>query len=255
MKTLIYACVFFNKNYIHLLELFLDSMKRFGNLPDSADLLILTDPEFDTGVREAAARVGIRIHISHMAGFKTLFLAGCARMMIFDYPNINLYDKILYLDTDIIVSDSIGKMIDLDIEPAKIYALKEGTIEHVWWGGPTFYDFNVIDKNTPGFSTCVLFFRNSPEMRGFFKKLYEEIMRFVLSREMFPITLDQPFFIKIALLTGMYNNTLLQNLIKNHPESFEGQVISHFPIGPGDYTNKLFKMKVFYEYLRIRPVN
>ena len=55
---------------------------------------------------------------------KTIFEAGYSRLKIFDYPCINLYNKILYLDCDILVTNSINNILDFQLEN-KLYALKE----------------------------------------------------------------------------------------------------------------------------------
>ena len=44
-----------------------------------------------------------------------IFEPACSRLKIFDYSRINLYNKILYLDCDILVTNSINNILVLYI--------------------------------------------------------------------------------------------------------------------------------------------
>jgi len=245
-------CIFFNKNYIHLLKLLLESLNEFGKRDDSTDILIITESDFVPWIQEMSADYRLSLKYMIIDGIESIFYAAASRMLIFQYSEIDLYDKILYLDTDIIISDKINRILTLPIE-SKLYALPEGIIGHPWWGGEEFFDFTEIDKNISAFSTCCLLFPNTPEI----KKLFQTIIFYIQEKShkvRTPITLEQPFVVYVAVTEKMYNNKLLSGLIVNHPESDTGQVISHFPIGPGDYSSKLKKMTEFYSILRKHPV-
>jgi len=244
-------CIFFNKNYIHLLKLLLESLNEFGKRDDSTDILIITESDFVPWIQEMSADYRLSLKYMIIDGIESIFYAAASRMLIFQYSEIDLYDKILYLDTDIIISDKINRILTLPIE-SKLYALPEGIIGHPWWGGEEFFDFTEIDKNISAFSTCCLLFPNTPEI----KKLFQTIIFYIQEKShkvRTPITLEQPFVVYVAVTEKMYNNKLLSGLIVNHPESDTGQVISHFPIGPGDYSSKLKKMTEFYSILRKHP--
>jgi lipopolysaccharide biosynthesis glycosyltransferase len=58
---------------------------------------------------------------------KSLFDAGCTRLNIFKYENIEKYKKILYLDTDILLNSNVNVLFDIDLSPEKLYALQEVT--------------------------------------------------------------------------------------------------------------------------------
>jgi hypothetical protein len=244
-------CIFFNKNYIHLLKLLLISLNEFGKRDDSTDILIITESDFVPWIEEMSSEYGFSLKYMVIDGIESIFYAAASRILIFQYPEIDIYERILYLDTDIIISDKINRILTLPIE-SKLYALPEGTIGHPWWGGEEFFDFTEIDKNISAFSTCCLLFPNTPEI----KKLFQTIIFYIQEKShkvRTPITLEQPFVVYVAVTEKMYNNKLLSGLIVNHPESDTGQVISHFPIGPGDYSSKLKKMTEFYSILRKHP--
>ena len=251
MRNLIYMCVFLNKNYIHLLKLLLQSLNEFGKRDNSTDILIITESDFVPWIQEMSSECGLSLKYMVIDGIETIFYSAAARMFIFQYSEIDLYEKILYLDTDIVISSSINHILSLPIE-SKLYAVSEGTIGNAWWGGEEFFDFTKIDKNISAFSTCCLFFPNTPEL----KQLFQRINNYIEEKSHYvhrPVTLEQPFVVYVAITENMYNNTLLRGLIINHPESDTGQVISHFPIGPGDYSSKLKKMTEFYAILRKHP--
>jgi hypothetical protein len=127
--------------------------------------------------------------------------------------------------------------------------MSEGTIGNEWWGGDVFFDFTKVDKNTEAFSTCVLYFKNCSEMKDLFNKILESVMKIYPTLTGVPITLEQPFIIYTAVMNDAYDNSLLNGLVVNHPDKYSKQVISHFPIGPGDYTSKLFKMNEYFAFL------
>jgi len=45
-KDLMYLCVFFNKQYLELLELVAFSIKCYGSQPSNLDILVFTNKEF-----------------------------------------------------------------------------------------------------------------------------------------------------------------------------------------------------------------
>jgi Glycosyl transferase family 8 len=247
-RNLIYACVFMNKNYIHLLKLALQSMQKFGEKPEDTDILIITEEQCNDDIVDMAERANIKIDTFLLERHDTIFLAALARAFIFHYPRIDEYDKILYLDTDIIVSNSLSLILDKD-PSTKLCGMREGTIGNEWWGGDVFFDFTKVDKNTEAFSTCVLYFKNCREMKYLFNKIHESVMKIYPTLTGVPITLEQPFIIYTAVMNDAYDNTLLNGLVMNHPDNYYKQVISHFPIGPGDYTSKLFKMNEYFAFL------
>jgi hypothetical protein len=237
-----------NKNYIHLLQLALQSMQKFGEKPDNTDILIITEEALENDIKSMAQEIGIKIDTFLLKNHTTIFLAALARAFIFDYPKINEYNKILYLDTDIIVSNSLSLILDKD-PGIMLCGMKEGYIGHEWWGGDVFFDFTKVDKDTEAFSTCVLYFNNCAELKFLFNKILESVMTIYPGLKGVPITLEQPFIIYTAIMNNALNNTLLDGLVRNHPDNYSKQVISHFPIGPGDYKSKLFKMNEYFAFL------
>jgi len=62
-----------------------------------------------------------------------------ARLDLFNLPSIKNYNKMLYLDTDIIIKDDMNKVFDVCTEDI-LYVLEEGTIDSKtnFWGKSLF---------------------------------------------------------------------------------------------------------------------
>jgi lipopolysaccharide biosynthesis glycosyltransferase len=112
--NLVYMCVFYNSKYIRLLELLFLSLRVFSSR-DSFDLLILTSDDFQKEVRDLADRLEIPCKI-HCIPCTSIFEAACSRLHVFDWPEIGMYKKILYLDTDIIVRRDISSLFSFELE-------------------------------------------------------------------------------------------------------------------------------------------
>ena len=166
-KTIIYSCVFFNEKYINLINLLLKSYKLFGNSPDDVDYLIICNTQFHNKIKAIFDNLNISGKI-WCIDLKTKFEAGYSRLKIFDYPDINLYNKILYLDCDILITNSINNILDFQLEN-KLYALQEGNTNHVFWGSQ-FFDNN---PNCEAFTSGILLFNNNPV----FKELFSNILK------------------------------------------------------------------------------
>ena len=242
-KTIIYSCVFFNEKYIHLINLLLKSYKLFGNSPDDVDYLIICNTDFQNKIKAIFDNLNISGKI-WCIDLKTKFEAGYSRLKIFDYPNINLYSKILYLDCDILVTNSINNILDFQLEN-KLYALQEGNTKHRYWGSK-FFDKN---PNCSAFTSGILLFNNNIIIKDLFSQILLHIHNHITSMLPIPACLDQPFIIYHAVKNNLYDNQKLINIVINNPNDFNNQTISHFPGRPGHYESKIKKMDIFMKYI------
>ena len=239
IKTIIYSCVFFNENYIHLINLLLKSYKLFGNSSDDIDYLIICNPNFQKKIQAIFDNLNISGKI-WCIDLKTIFEAGYSRLKIFDYPDINLYNKILYLDCDILVTNSINNILDFQLEN-KLYALQEGNTNSGLWGSQ-FFDKN---PNCSAFTSGILLFNNHKVIKDLFSQILLHIHNHITSDLPIPACLDQPFIVYHAVKNNLYNNQKLINIVINNPNNFNNETISHFPGGPGHYGSKIVKMSKF----------
>ena len=143
--NLIYICVFHQESYINLLKLLLLSIHIKGNInKKTTDILIITSSKFQSLIKKELSNFKLHV-LYYILNLNTLFEAGCARLNIFKYSNINKYNTILYLDTDILINSDVNVLFKLKLSPNKIYALEEGNIGHEFWGSQ-FFDFTKYDK-------------------------------------------------------------------------------------------------------------
>ena len=238
-KTLIYSCVFFNKDYINLIDLLLKSYVMFGDPEGDIDYLIICNPDFQNNIQEIFDKLNINGKIWCLE-LTTKFEAAYSRLKIFDYPNINLYNKILYLDCDILITNSINKILDFQLEN-KIYALKEGETIHNNYG-KMFFDNN---PNCSAFGSGVMLFNNSTILKELFSQILIHINNHINNKLPIPTCLDQPFIVYHAIKNNLYNNEKLVNIVVNNPKNLNGETICHFPGGPGWYSKKINSMSEF----------
>ncbi len=222
---------------------------------ETARILVITSADFLPKIKIAVSEFGLPIDY-YVLNLGSLFEAGCARFNIFQYENIHLYEKILYLDTDILINADINTLFNLETLNDKIYALEEGVIGHVYWGSQ-FFDFSKYDKNLPAFTSGILFFYNSISIRELFQDTMNHIDEWIYKRKNSPpACLDQPFIVYNAISTNKYDNQLMKTYIENNPVNIsKGKIIYHFPGSPGHYHSKYDKMNAIWKKInKITPV-
>ncbi len=247
--NLIYSCVFFQESYINLIELLLKSYILYGNADNNIKYMIICDLNFKEKINHIFKSLNINGDIWCL-DLKTKFEAGYSRLHIFDYPEINNYEKILYLDCDILFTNDISNIFDINIDE-KMYVLEEGNTNHKFWGS-MFFENN---PNQPAFTSGILLFRNCYKMKKLFEDILNHIKNHINENKEIPICLDQPFIIYHAFKNNIYDNQILKNKVVNNPIEFKGESICHFPGGPGHYESKIDKMKKFMNNIMMNKIN
>jgi len=249
MKNLIYASVFFDPKFINLFELLLQSIKLYGTLdPSTTDILLLTDMVLQPRIEEVAQKIGIRLKY-HLLTVTEKWESSAARLHIFEYPSIDTYDTILYIDTDVLVNKDINVLLNLHIHDDKLYAVPEGQIGCSYWGGEFFsFDNKPYTKETTAFCAGILLFKNSQSMKDLFTKINNHIHQYVfVEQHEPPHAWEQPFLVYNAVNDDKYDNTFINNYCRNNKFFIESSdlVLYHFPCGPGDYQTKYENMLHF----------
>jgi hypothetical protein len=172
-----------------------------------------------------------------------------ARLNLFNLKSISKYDKILYLDTDILIKDDINKVFDVCKEDI-LYVLEEGVINNKktdHYGKILFGDEinNYNDKSA--FTSGILLFNNCETIKDLFQKINEDIINRPCNLKYY----DQPYIVYNAFKYNLYNNKLLNSFAVNNDYNINSdKVIHHFPGGVGLYKNKLVKMTVFLNNIK-----
>lgn len=237
-KNLVYFSVFHNRDYFRLADLLMKSLRLYSST-DAFDVLVLTSPDF---AKEVSALGAMFVHYLPLT---TIFEAACARLQIFTYPHIAQYDKILYLDTDIIIKKNLAPMFNLDIGDL-LYGIESGTIESPSFGSQFFGD--TVDKTTTGINSGTLLFKNCSAIQSLFERIRLHINTFTGAP---PYCMDQPFINYHAIKDRLYDNQLLKPLVslyedKEIPTNVATSTICHFSFPIGDAGHKYERMATFF---------
>jgi predicted O-methyltransferase YrrM len=165
-----------------------------------------------------------------------------ARLDLFHFDLSN-YEKILYLDTDILVKDNVNKVFDVCTEDL-LYVLEEGRIdgEADWYGKPLFGDELDNYEDKTAFTSGILLFNNCEKI----KNLFQEINKDIINRPYNFGCHDQPYIVYNAFKYNLHNNKVLKSLVVNNDCNIHSdKVIHHYPGGPGCYQKKLPYMGTF----------
>jgi hypothetical protein len=245
MKYLVYCCVFYNKDYLKLLDLLLKSMKQFSKI--NFDFLVITQSHFEPLVKEMGSKIGLDLKVFSL-DFTTIFQAACARLFIFDYPEIQEYEKILYLDTDIIIKSDLGKILDLPINDL-LYGIESGTLDSFNFGGQ-FFDFNKME-NKSGINSGTLLFLNSETIKNLFQRMRNHIETYTNEGKQPPYCMDQPFINYHAIKDSLYDNKLLNPFVSLYEgndtvDNYETSSVCHFSFPIGNFGHKFNRMSNFF---------
>jgi hypothetical protein len=247
-KNLLYCCVFYNKDYFKLLDLLLKSLQMYSP-SENFDFLVLTQKEFEPLVKEFGRKLGIDLKIFCL-DFSTIFQAACARLFIFDYPEIHKYQKLLYIDTDILIKGSLDPVFQI-LNGAKdvLYAIESGTIESLNFGAQ-FFNFNQIDKRLTGLNSGTLLFLNSQTMKDLFQRIRNHIDTFTQSGEITPYCMDQPFINFHAIKDSLYDNKTLNPFVSllegnDTVDNYTTSSICHFSSPTSNFGHKYNRMSEF----------
>ena len=240
-------CVFHNKDYINLLKLLIESISVNGNInKETTDILIITSPLFEPLIQKELESFDLPLQY-YILDLHTLMESSCCKLKIFDYTKIDNYEKILYLDTDVLINSDINVLFDININSNKLYVLEEGYIGHVYWGSE-FFDFSKINNKTPAFIAGVFYFINSLSIKTLFQDTNEHIKIYTSTNTSVPKCLDQPFLVYRSVIQDKYDNQLMKKYMENNPDIVMSEkIIYHFPGNPGYYKSKIEKMTSFWE--------
>lgn len=244
MDNLVYTCVFYDPDFILLLDILLHSISNTCKANCNFDVLVFTQPSFQTKIKQITESINFRVHLC-ILNCDDIVEAKSARLKIFDWPLIKNYKTILYLDTDIVVGKQLNDIFNHRLDTL-LYAQEEGPIESQYLGGKLF-DFTVIDKTTRGFNSGVLLFPNSINIKFLFMDIYKHIIDY---NKKHPLIghVDQQFINYHTIPKGLHNIDLMSNYCTNSP-SLQVKMFNHFAGSHGNTMNKYKCMKEYFTNL------
>jgi lipopolysaccharide biosynthesis glycosyltransferase len=228
--------------------LLLESILIYGNLGDNTKILVYTSTIFMNIIKKS------HLFNSEILDFEindkyTDLKAACeSRLDLFTLDSITKYNKIIYLDIDILVKDDINKVFDV-CKKDILYVLEEGEIHDVsdYWGNTLFGDevINYTDKTA--FTSGILLFNNCANIKSLFNKIKEDIA----NRPYHFSCYDQPYIVYNAFKYNLYDNKILKLLLVNNDHNIHSdKVIHHFPGGLGNYYHKIVSMNTFLNSIK-----
>ncbi len=262
--NLIYSCVFVNKDYLNLVELLLASFSKYSKLGPDYKYLIVCDKNMKERTLGLFKKYNINGLLWHLDCSST-FDAASSRLKIFDYPSIDNYDKILYLDCDVLISDTFSNIWEICHEDI-IYTIQEEPHRLSHFFHYSDQELGKINRED-AFTTAVILFKNCQKVKDLFKKTMDHIEDHKEKGAEIPFCLEQPFLIYHAINTQMFDNKQLKRFARNHRFNnfneifvFKNQLtqlneedkknlikipINHFVTGVGNYQSKISCMTIF----------
>jgi len=242
----IFVCVFNQEQYVDMFYLLLESIQIYRNLDDNTNLLVYTSTPFMNRIKQSHLFNKDNIKFEINDTYTNIEKACKARLDIFNLSSITNYNKILYLDTDILVKDDINKVFDVCKEDI-LYTLEEGNIDHDFWG-KTLFGNEINNYNDKiAFTSGILLFNNCEKIKDLFNKINEDIVK----RPYYFDCHDQPYIVYNAFKYNLYNNKTLKSLVVNNDNNIHSdKVIHHFPGGPGVYQHKIDAMTIFLNNIK-----
>ena len=138
-----------------------------------------------------------------------------------------MYERFLYLDTDIIIRKDLKPIFNL-IKEDVIYALEEGDIlkdQNEYYGKALFGDEIYRYEDKTGFSSGVLLFNNCTAVKDLFIIIKQDMVK----RKHHLFFYDQPFIIYNAKKYQLIDNkTLKPFAVSNEMNIFTDKTIIHF---------------------------
>ena len=236
----IFCCIFHQEQYVNMFFILLESLLIYGNL-NNTTILVYTSTPFMNKIKNSHLYYeNIKFEINDT--YDTIDKSCKSRLDLFNL-SIEKYDKILYLDTDIIVKGDVQKLFNVCKEDI-LYVLEEGTIEHEYHGKTLFGNEEYDDKTA--FTSGILLFNNCEKIKDLFEKIKSDIE----NRPFSFVCCDQPYIVYNAFKYNLYNNKILKSLAVNNDNNIKSdKVIHHFPGGPGIYQHKITNMNLYLNTL------
>jgi predicted O-methyltransferase YrrM len=244
----IFICVFNEQKYVDMFYLLLESLFIYGNLDDNTKILVYTSTSFMNIIKNSHLFNDEKIKFEINDTYNNIDKACKGRLDIFNFPSITNYNKILYLDTDILIKDDINKVFDVCKEDI-LYVLEEGDIfsETNYWGKILFDNDRMNNKDihnyedTTGFTSGILLFKNCEKIKDLFDKINENIILNDFD------CYYQAYIVYTAFKNNLYNNKILKLLVVNNDNIHSDKVIHHFS---GVVEEKIHNMTIFLNNIK-----
>jgi hypothetical protein len=217
-KNLLYFTIFTNEKYLEMLDISLRTIVKNTPTP-SFDVLFITDEEYKPKILalDIVKQINAKFHVveSPSNGIEASF----NKLRIHEYENIKEYEKILYLDADVIALKNVNELFDLPLVHEKLHTKTNMKNQHsVTFTSPTHglmylteKQADFIEKNTNilPLNAGQFLFLNSSKMIEHFKNV-----RWLKSVWPGLYFFEQSFLNHYFALNGLVEQVLLKNIVE-----------------------------------------
>ena len=255
-KNLLYYSSFGNKpSNLFITASAILSSKKFKD--ESFDILLYCNDECYVGLNKYFPGITKEILVwkSYCSYSSPIDESSWSRYEIFNWIDIDNYEKVLYLDTDTIISGNPSDLFSLPIEKnSPIFVLDEKSHPAISYHGQQLYELFDIDYSKMlGFTTGIILFCNCRYVRRIFKMSRNFCQIFIQKYEKkynkpvhFFSRCDQPTLNFLLNKKNKFDSKALRNYVINNPRHDDQYLISHFPGGVGN-PNKPAKVMNFLQ--------
>jgi hypothetical protein len=244
-KNLVYFSVYFDKGYVELMNNSLMSIIKHSTT--DFDVLIITDES----TRKLISRqpftqlIQPKYHITPTPADGVE--ASKNKTLIYDFKDVDAYDKILFLDCDVVAVGDVATVFDVCELHNRLYTARGVNIDYHHHRS-FHHGFDVVKQSFINemaaarqypFNAGQFMFRNSNIMREHFKNL-NWFMRVWPGEYFFEQAFMCYYFCKAKITDDALNNKLaLISTVVENSYSLRGKTLLHFTAPPLDATTKI----------------
>lgn len=238
--NLIYFTLGSNQKYFDLLKLNINSLDRFYD--ENIELLIITDNFLKNKIqRELRTKFKINFIISQI---NSISQSSYNKLKIYQYGEINKFEKIIFCDADILWNDSPNLIFD-KISNDKIHVSNDDDFMFKnYWGGSLLTSDEIKEiKENNIFGISCGFFGFNVSLSSIFKEIEDFLLKNI---NVMNTCFEQPYFNTFLFRNKLYKNDLNEFITnKGYNLTSSDKVVVHFAGGPGNYEIKFKKMMLF----------
>lgn len=234
MKKLIYFTLGNNENYVKLASLCIDSL--YKNNYDG-DFLFITNFKDLMLNSISFKKEPFFLNIDDA----NLLTSSSNKLKVYQFKNINNYDKIIYSDLDMLWLSNPNIIFD-DIIENKFYVSNENSLmSEEYWGGNILNDDEkhiISNDNIKGINAGIFGFNKT--MINHLKNIEDFLNE---NTHLVNSCLEQPFVNVYMFRNKLYSDVLNKYVSHNgyNVDTYDG-VVLHFAGGPGNFEHKYNKM-------------
>ena len=153
-KPLIYFVAACQHRYLLLLSQVVQSLYKYGGY-EGGDVLFITDPSLKPHFHCVPGQEHFKIHFHVLEscpdakdGDRLRIYGAASRMRVFEWPEVDQYSTLLYLDTDVLVLKNIYPLLRAVGAGHQLSAMPEGRVCDLYHAGALLHRFAMINRSS-----------------------------------------------------------------------------------------------------------